>query len=290
MHSNLVTVDTIRARLALNTTDTADDELIRTLCGEATKHVVQYCRRHFVPVRQTRRFDARGSHIGARTLRLDDDLLAIVTLTNGDSAVVANTDYVLRPSNVSPKNAVELLPSKGLTWTYGDDWQEALSIDGLWGYHEEWDGAWVATGETVPSGGLSDSATTLVVTDSARLDAWGNKAFGIGQLLRIDSEYVVVRSVTVTTGPPVTHTLTLFRAANGTTAAAHLQDAVIERFVPMADVEGATAALVVWLYKSRDTIGEKMQFLDGTQLITNEAPAHIKLTLGHYRRLTGAGI
>lgn len=283
MRSDLVTLDTIRARLALETADTKDDDLVRQLCTEATRHVVQFCRRGFVPVRRVHVFDALGPHIGARVLELDVDLLEATQVVNGSGAILAGTDYRLSPANRTPKGAVELL--NGHTWTYTGDWQEAISIDGVWGYHEDWSDAWVNTGEILPAGGLDESSTTLVVSDSARLDAWGHKAFGIGQLLRIDDEYLVVRAVDA-----ATHTLTLIRAANGTVAAVHLAGAALHRYAPMADVEGAAAALAIWLYKSRDTLGEKIQFLDGTQVITNQAPAHIKLTLMHYRRVSGQGI
>ena len=52
----------------------------------------------------------------------------------------------------------------------------------------------------------------------------------------------------------------------------------------MEDIRMACTSLATWLYQTRESVGEKIQFLDGTALLTNEAPANIKTTLQQHVR------
>lgn len=83
----------------------------------------------------TRTFDAERDVRGL-TLRFSTPLAAITTVTNGDSNVVAGTDYITEPQNSvdGPYYAITLKRSKGLTWTYTDDPEGAISILGRWAY------------------------------------------------------------------------------------------------------------------------------------------------------------
>ncbi len=55
---------------------------------------------------------------------MDDDLLTITTLTNGDTTVITSTYYDLLPKNDSPKYAIQLKESSPYYWEVdanGDD-------------------------------------------------------------------------------------------------------------------------------------------------------------------------
>jgi hypothetical protein len=112
---------------------TGDDALLTTLITEAEVYIENYCHRLFEAETLTKKYDA-VKDIDGRTLWLDEDLLSITTLTNGDSAVITSGQYVLLPTNRSPKYAIRLLASSGVSWQFVDDTEEAISVAGSWGY------------------------------------------------------------------------------------------------------------------------------------------------------------
>ena len=112
---------------------TSDDDLIEGLINDAAAFIGRQTHRQFEAASATRYFDALADVQGP-TLYLDEDLLSVTTITNGDSVVVASDEYVLLPTNLSPKYAIRLLASGGKSWTYDTDHEEAISILGNWGY------------------------------------------------------------------------------------------------------------------------------------------------------------
>lgn len=261
------------------TTPAADLVKLYRMVQDASRLITQATQRMFVPYVETKTFDARGDHIeGGQTLHLRDDLLTLTTLTNGDSTVIGSTAYTLLPTNAYPKRQVKLLTSGGYSWAYSDDYEGAISIAGIWGYHEDWPNAWVDTLEDVPVGGITASATTITVTDADGVDAEYRTRFYVGDLLKIESEYLQVQAVNVTT-----NVLTVKRGARGTTAAIHAEGVSIARFAVMDDVQRAATSLAVWLYRNRETVGDRLQFLDGTTMLSNEVPRHIQSVVAAYR-------
>ena len=117
----------------IGTDESGDDDLLNDLITRASSRIDRYCNRTFVARTETREFDAVAD-VDGPTLFVDDDLLAITTLTNGDGTVLTASDYVLKPSNETPKYGVKLLASSSESWTYQTDPEEAISILGSWGY------------------------------------------------------------------------------------------------------------------------------------------------------------
>ena len=264
----LTTLDAVKAQLKLSGVDADDDALVETAIMNATDLITGFCQRSFVPYRETKLFDARGEGIsdGGRTLRLRADLLAVHTLTNGDSTAVASNQYALHGSGY-PKWAIELLPSSGVTWTYTTDWQNKISVEATWGYHEDYARAWVATlDEVEDAGGINATVQTLTVGDADGRDARYHTRFAVGQLLRIEDEYLKV--VVVNTS---TNVLTVLRGVNGTTAATHAKDTAISSYAPMRNIEQAGLSLATWLYRYAPTAGAPIQILlDGTKQIQRD--------------------
>lgn len=113
-----------------------DDALLTDLIRRAGALIDTHCRRTFeAPLATTRYFDPTDARIvrGAR-LYLDKDLCQIVTITNGDDEEVVAADYVTEPRNETPYYAITLRSQSGLTWTYDDDSENAISINGFWAY------------------------------------------------------------------------------------------------------------------------------------------------------------
>ncbi len=276
----LTTLEAVKEQLKLTTTDDGDDVFLQHLIVSATDMMHQFCIRSFLPSRATKQFDARGDEVTTVALHVWDDLLEVISITNGDGTSVASGAYVLNPRNEYPKWGIELLPSSVLYWTYNTDWQGAISVDAIWGYHEDYAHAWIDTRDTVQNAGGIDATTqTITVVDADGKDARYRTRFQIGQLIRVDDEFMDVVDVDI-----VSNTLTVLRGQAGTVAATHANAASITRWAAMQNVEQACISLVSWLYRTAQTAGEEIQFLDGTRIITNRAPSNIRETLLAYRK------
>ena len=120
----------------LNANESGDDTLLATLVTRASAMVDSYTRRTFAERSETKYYTPYEDTDG-RTLLLGDDLLSITTLTNGDGTTIATTDYVLRPANSLPAWGIRLKASSGISWTYEDAPEDAISVAGTWGYCTE---------------------------------------------------------------------------------------------------------------------------------------------------------
>ena len=120
-------------KVLLKITSTTDDALLTILIANAEAQLDRQTHRQFTAATATRKFDAIKDVTGAK-LWLDEDLISITTLTNGDSNTIANTKYVLLPTNLSPKYAIKLLADSSVYWTYVNNPEEAISVAGSWGY------------------------------------------------------------------------------------------------------------------------------------------------------------
>lgn len=149
--ANYCTVAQVKA--LISATESGDDALLAVLVTRASALVDQHTGRTFADRSETRTFTP-GTDTDGLTLLLDDDLISITTLTNGDGTVIAAASYKLLPLNHTPKHAIRLLASSGLSWTYTDDAEGAISVNGKWGYC------------------LSASCPADVVQATARLALW----------------------------------------------------------------------------------------------------------------------
>jgi hypothetical protein len=122
----------------LGISESTDDALIGTLIDAAQQAIDTYCRRTFeASADSTRYFDYSPQCIQGPDLWLDEDLCAITSVTNGDSVVVASTERTTVPRNETPYFKIRLLSDSGVTWTYDDEWMDAIKVIGKWAYSEE---------------------------------------------------------------------------------------------------------------------------------------------------------
>jgi hypothetical protein len=129
------TLDDVRRYVDFkNPAHTSDDALITRLITAASKRIDTYCGRTFVQRIETRSFDAVQDVEGQR-LWMDDDLLGVISITNGDGTAITTGQYVLEPANDIPKYAIKLRASSAQSWTYHTDPEQAIHIGGTWGYH-----------------------------------------------------------------------------------------------------------------------------------------------------------
>lgn len=119
--------------------DVTDDTRITTMISQAEKIIERFTNRVFeISGDDIKYIDAVGDHIDGSMLYVDhiDDLFAIASVTNGDSVVVASSEYITFPRNATPFYAIKLLSSANKSWTYSTDYEGAIQINGKWGYSE----------------------------------------------------------------------------------------------------------------------------------------------------------
>ncbi len=136
--------------------------------------------RKFYPWTGTRYFDFPNDQ-NARTGRLwldENELISVTSITVAGKLLVPNT-YYLEPANQGPPfNRVELNQANSGSYTSGSTYQRNIAIEGVYGYDLS----------ESPAGTVSEPLDAVEV----QVDVSGSSQIGIGSILRIDSERMIV--------------------------------------------------------------------------------------------------
>ena len=207
-------------------------DYIRSISGEINRLSAG---REYAPRVATRYFDAL-TNVDGNYLMVDPfDLLAVTSITNGDGTSITAADYVFEPRYDPPYWAIKLKSSSSIAWTYSTAHENAITVVGMWGYHDNYNSAW----ETVTT--LGTAITNTAATSATFTDAAGSP----GDLLKIDSELIYLSARSGTTP-------TLVRGVNGSTAATHLISATVYRWIPMRPVRDLCLAAASIKYAIRE--------------------------------------
>lgn len=237
------TLDQLRARLGLAASDTGDDPRLLAAAAAATAAIERAAGRRFLP----RQKAIQHNYTSSLELLLDDDLLELTGLTNGDGSLIPLNDVIPVPDE-APYGYLRLTGSSAFTW-YTSPLQ-AITVSGIWGWHDRPISMWRLSGDSVQNNPLTSGATTLTVTDADGVDDDSRfPRFQVGHLLRIENEYLSVTAVNT-----VTNVLTVQRAANGTTAASHALNTPIYTYQPPAELNALALRWASWLYKEADNV------------------------------------
>jgi hypothetical protein len=243
---NLVTLAQLKRYCGIASTFTTDDALLTRLIIDGEQWAEQVAKRSMKPIIEARTFDYQDT----RMLYFDDDLLEAISITNGDSTAVTLTDLFYEPRRRYPKYAIGFELSASSLWTYSTTPENAISITGAWGYHDDWGNAWINSLDDVEDvAGINASVTTVTVlnVDGANVDV-DSPRFSAGMLIKIGTEWMEVIAATNST----TDTLTVKRGARGSTAAVHARYAPIYTFSPARNVVGAIMAYAHWRYTQKN--------------------------------------
>ena len=274
------TRESLKRAIRLNGNE--NDEAVDRLIEAASRDVDNMTHRWFIPKTQTRLFRWPGTYGRGSILWMDADLLSISTLQtkaqNSSPTTISSSDYFLEPNNTNPPySRIEIDLSSTASFEAGDTPQRSISVAGSWGFSNDT----ISVG-TVYSGLSSDATATSMVCSNGSLTSGINvgdtllieseqlfvsektsAALGstllngaltadksenviidsghgvsVGEVVKVDSEEMFVRSTTATT-------LTVERAYNGTTLAAHDDDTAVHIFRSLTvtrGVNGTTGA------------------------------------------------
>jgi hypothetical protein len=229
----LASLEMLRTHLGLAAADSSEDTRLITALEAASLALEVKANRRFAP----RRASIKHSISHSNRLALREDLLELQSLTNGDgSAISLNDVQVLGDGS--------LLLLNGQAFVYEESPQEAVEVTGIWGYHPDWAKAWASSSDTVQNNPLSSGATSLTVVDA---DAGTPPRFQVGQLLKIESEYLRVTAINTST-----NVLTVERGVLGTTAAVHNQNTAIYIYQLPQDIALLVIRWALYLYREAD--------------------------------------
>ena len=267
---------------AVRSNGNENDEAIDRLIEASSRDIDNMTHRWFIPKTQTRTFRWPSHHGAGDILYLDADLISVTTLQSkaqdSSPTTIASSDYFLEPANHAPPyTRIEIDESSSASFDAGDTAQRSISVLGSWGYSSDT----ISLG-TVTSGLASDAAATSMVCSNGSLTSGVNVGHNLlieseqlfvtektsaalgsiltdgvltadksenvtvdsghgivaGEVILVDSEQMFVR-VSGTTA------LTVERAFNGTTLAAHTNNTAVHIFRTLTvtrGVNGTTAA------------------------------------------------
>jgi hypothetical protein len=241
-----------------------DDAEMFQLMLAVSEWVDHWCNRHFYPRTQTLEFDGDGS---ARLLI--PDLIAITSIkedTNDDKIFDTTWgagDYWLEPYNAEPTEhwgrpyTLIRVRAKGAqdTFTKGE---QHFHIAGRWGYREYKEDS----GSDLNDASMTTTKATVAVTSGTD--------FAIGQTIMIGAEQMLITNI-------ATNNLTVARALNGTTAAAHANNSDVYILRWPAAVERAALVQTARIW-TRAADFEPF-FVD------SELDTDVRILLDHYRKL-----
>ena len=258
--------------LTLNADD-ADDMFLEDLIERCSREFDGLMGRKFYPRVETHYYDRPTDEY----LYFDDDLLAIITLTNGNGTAIASTEYHFKPFREYPKYALYLTDITDTVWEEdtSNSSQEVIDLVGIWGYREDYaTHAWV-TGSTLNEiGNLNATDTTFTVTSGTK--------FLPGMIIKIENELMIIDSVS-------TNDLTVTqRGDNGSTAATHANATAVYYWRHPDDIVKFVLGMAQLEYKSRfhPEAMEVTTYISPAGIVTNPKtyPGNVRDMVNHYKR------
>lgn len=188
---------------------------IDSAIAAASRSIETLVDRKFYPVIATKYFSAPSGTV--LWFETPDMLISATTVTSGGQTISSN-DYFLEPINYGPPyNRLELDLGSDSFFNTQDTTQRQVAITGTWGYDLN-----------------LEAATVLIASpgsSTAYVDVLDSRAVGIGNLLKINSEYLEVTEKQLTDTGLNTTALTAQKSAEtitGITAGTIFPDEVIQ--------------------------------------------------------------
>jgi len=255
--------------------DIIDDQVIDSILEATSRYIDGQTHRKFYPRVETRYFDVPGT----RELEIDGDLLAVTTLTNGNDATIASTEYNLFPRNATPYLGLKLIASSSYSWASDSSGNTEWVIDvlGEWGYHDDYaDNGWTLAGTL---GAAISDTTTKAFTATA------GHSLVAGQIIKIGSEIQIIDSIS-STGTTITP---IARGDNGSTAATHDNATSIYIWNPQPEIEQATKLIAQSIYRRfghPNQSDESIVTASGVVITPKDVPGLAAVIIKTYQRLT----
>ena len=229
-------LDDLRQHIGFAPTDTSEDSRLQAALWAATRRIERATHRHFTPRYATLPHDIDPNE--PTVLDLQDDLLELIAIS--DIGPI-DTAYILR----LPGDSLKL--QSGVSFQYETSPLQAVQVTGIWGWHDDWDNAWLNIIDTLQLP-LSEYSNVLFVDDVDGGTPYDSgPRFKVGQFLRIEDEYMLARKISTDS-----NYVTVKRGVNGTTVVSHDAGAYVDLFQPVPDVVALCLQIATALYREPD--------------------------------------
>lgn len=244
----LTSLDSFKAS-DIVTTKTGDDNVLKKYILRAGKVFSNIAGYQLSPYKATKLYN--HPYPMNNQLYLKDNLLELISLyTEGGTREIDLDDVILKcgdDPNYSPYDVIELkTTSLNPFFEIGETSQNANSVTGVWGWHEDINSMWQNSQDTV----VSSTSNTIVVNDADGLNLNFDTRFEAFQLCKVvqgtSFEYFIINTIS-------TNTLNVIRAVNGTSQLTLVGSEVIYTYLPPYDVEQAIRRLASWYYRQKDS-------------------------------------
>ena len=238
----IATLDDLRRHLNLSATDADEDDDLLQRLQAASQLIESLTQRRYCPRSQTREIILERP--GRRELILPDDLLELRSLSIGGVALNHSDIRLLPDDRDAPASVMQV--AQGAALRFGADADATISIEGIWGWHDRWTEAWRDSGDSLRDASLDAGSEVITVSDASGSDQDGRAPrFQVGQLLRIEDEYLRVTAV-----ESANNRLTVLRGVQGTAAAEHRRGASIETYAPPLAIRDLTLRFATLMTQS----------------------------------------
>lgn len=197
------------------------DSDLELILENASRYLDDMTGRTFYPRIETQSYSVPPG----RSLKLDDDLLEVLSITNGDDTTLANTEYHTLPKNMSPKYMIDIKNTSIYSWQYDTDagGEYVIDVNAVWGFHNRYStGAWKSAG-TLGAAISDTTGTSVTMTAGHTLKA--------SKIYKVDNEIFIPSGV-------ANNTITLYeRGMNGSTAATHSNGATVYEWQVMREIK-----------------------------------------------------
>lgn len=227
------TLAQVKQEIKAGTNATEDAKVFDYMRQVSTRidHTMGSMRRpYFAPYTETRKRNVTPYRVDSwnNTFDLGYHILSFSAVVRGAETITSNCELYAPDNEV----ATHLRITNNATTWYSDCATNCnypptvVQVTGVWGWHPDYTNAWASVDTVQNVGGINASVTSVTVSDAdgADLDAQTPR-FSPGNLIKIDIELMDVVAVNTTT-----NILTIRRARNGTTAAAHAAGAAISTY------------------------------------------------------------
>ncbi len=218
----IATLYELQRHLGLRDIDAATAANLRQVLQKASHLIETLTQRRYCPYLESRKVTVDVKT--PRELILPDDLLQLQAIRRGDGSSITLDDVRRVPDHPDLPASLLIATDGAAGFSGGTD--AALTLTGVWGWHDRWTQAWSDIGDSVRDNPLSARATSISVDDADGIDdAAGAPRFQVGQLLRIDDEYLRLTAIDETN-----NLLTVLRGVQGSEPANHAGGAGIKTF------------------------------------------------------------
>ena len=224
----------LRTRAGLASSDTGDDGKLLAKLRTATAGIERHTAREIVPYVGARSFD----WIDASHVRFGEySLLKYTSLVDGTGTTAIPSGLILEGGASSgyadltgPYSGIRINIALGGFLAYATIRERALTVTGVWGWHDDYANAWRPSNNTLTAAITDTVSVSITVSNAAGADGWGvSPALSVGDMIQIDSEWMFVVVIT-------SNALTVVRGVQGSAAATHSNSASIQVYTPPSDL------------------------------------------------------